>query len=84
MESVTIRRRLLCGAVLCAALVLLGPATVHAHGMSARDTAFFLALRGMAIGLLMYLGAKHMVTGYDHILFFIGVIFFLYRSKDVL
>jgi len=32
----------------------------------------------------MYLGAKHMVTGYDHLLFLVGVIFFLYRLKDIL
>jgi hypothetical protein len=32
----------------------------------------------------MYLGAKHMVTGYDHLLFLVGVIFFLYRPKDVI
>jgi len=31
----------------------------------------------------LYLGAKHMVTGYDHLLFLIGVIFFLYRMSDV-
>ena len=31
----------------------------------------------------MYLGAKHMVTGYDHLAFLVGVIFFLYRMKDV-
>jgi hypothetical protein len=31
----------------------------------------------------MYLGAKHMVTGYDHLLFLVGVIFFLYRLRDV-
>lgn len=31
----------------------------------------------------MYLGAKHMVTGYDHLLFLVGVIFFLHRLKDV-
>jgi hypothetical protein len=31
----------------------------------------------------MYLGAKHMVTGYDHLAFLVGVIFFLYRLKDV-
>jgi hypothetical protein len=29
------------------------------------------------------MGAKHMVTGYDHLLFLFGVIFFLYRLKDV-
>lgn len=31
----------------------------------------------------MYLGAKHMVTGYDHLLFLLGVIFFLRRFRDV-
>ena len=33
-------------------------------------------INGPAIGPLMYLGAKHMVTGYDHLLFLVGVIFF--------
>ena len=41
------------------------------------------SLRGAAVGPLMYLGAKHMVTGYDHLAFLVGVIFFLYRLKDV-
>jgi hypothetical protein len=31
----------------------------------------------------IYLGTKHMVTGYDHLLFLFGVIFFLYRMKEV-
>jgi hypothetical protein len=31
----------------------------------------------------MYLGAKHMVTGYDHLLFLFGVVFFLYRAQQV-
>jgi hypothetical protein len=38
----------------------------------------------MAFRRAMYLGAKHMVTGYDHLLFLVGVIFFLYRLKDIL
>ncbi len=37
----------------------------------------------MQIAPFIYLGAKHMVTGYDHLLFLAGVIFFLYRLKDV-
>ena len=41
------------------------------------------SIDGAAIGPFMYLGAKHMVTGYDHLLFLVGVIFFLYRLKDV-
>ena len=51
--------------------------------MSGKDAVFLQGLKGAAIGPLMYLGAKHMVTGYDHLLFLVGVIFFLYRLKDV-
>src|SRR5260221_244891 len=56
---------------------------VDAHGVSGKDAVFLQGLQGRAIGPLMYLGAKHMVTGYDHLLFLVGVIFFLYRVKDV-
>ena len=51
-----------------------------AHGVSAADRAFME--RGGLMAFL-YLGAKHMVTGYDHLLFLFGVIFFLYRLRDV-
>ena len=57
---------------------------LEAHGVSGKDAVFMQGLDGRAIGALMYLGAKHMVTGYDHLLFLVGVIFFLYRTKDVL
>ena len=67
------------------ALLLLGSAPgVEAHGVSGKDAVFLQGLDGQAIGPLLYLGAKHMVTGYDHLLFLVGVIFFLYRPKDVL
>ncbi len=67
-----------------AALVLAAlPEAALAHGVSEKDAAFVLSLDGMAIAPFLYLGAKHMVTGYDHILFLLGVIFFLYRLKDV-
>jgi hypothetical protein len=56
---------------------------LEAHGISGKDALFLQLLRGRAIVPLMYLGAKHMVTGYDHLAFLIGVIFFLYRLKDV-
>jgi hypothetical protein len=65
------------------ALVAALPDAAFAHGVSAKDAAFVLSLDGMAIVPFLYLGAKHMVTGYDHILFLVGVIFFLYRLKDV-
>ena len=60
----------------------LSPA-LEAHGVSGKDAVFLQGLKGRAIGPLLYLGAKHMVTGYDHLLFLVGVIFFLYRLKDV-
>ena len=56
---------------------------LRAHGVSGTDAVFLQGLQGRAIGPLMYLGAKHMVTGYDHLLFLVGVIFFLYRLRDV-
>jgi hypothetical protein len=66
-------------------MLLLGALSdpVGAHGVSGKDAVFLQGLEGRAIGPLMYLGAKHMVTGYDHLLFLVGVIFFLYRLKDV-
>ena len=57
---------------------------IGAHGVSGKDAVFLQSVRGPAIGPLMYLGAKHMVTGYDHLAFLIGVIFFLYRLKEVI
>ena len=54
-----------------------------AHAIGGRDAAFVAATHGPAIGPFLYLGAKHMVTGYDHLLFLLGVIFFLHRFRDV-
>ena len=71
-------------ALLTIALIALGSAALSAHGVSGKDAVFLQGLEGRAIIPLMYLGAKHMVTGYDHLLFLVGVIFFLYRLKDVL
>ena len=63
--------------------VLLGTAAVSAHPLSGRNAAFVQSVDGTAIAPFMYLGAKHMVTGYDHLLFLVGVIFFLYKLEDV-
>jgi hypothetical protein len=57
---------------------------VFAHAIGGRDAAFVQATVGADPFPFLYLGAKHMVTGYDHLLFLTGVIFFLYRLKDVL
>jgi len=65
------------------ASISLLPGLALAHGVSDQDAQFVQANEGAAIAPFMYLGAKHMVTGYDHILFLVGVIFFLYRLKDV-
>lgn len=63
--------------------LLLTSATLRAHGVGEEDQAFIEGAAGVNIIPYMYLGAKHMVTGYDHLLFLAGVIFFLYRMKDV-
>ena len=68
--------------LLAVALMAL-PALAMAHGVSDKDATFVESIDGAAIGPFPYLGAKHMVTGYDHLLFLVGVIFFLYRLKDV-
>ena len=62
---------------------LLFPSGVSAHNVSKRDASFVQSNQGAAIAPFIYLGAKHMVTGYDHLAFLFGVIFFLYRLKDV-
>jgi HupE / UreJ protein len=69
-------------AIVCAAVVL-WPETLAAHGVARGDARFLQTLQGAAVAPLMYLGAKHMITGYDHLLFLVGVIFFLHRLKDV-
>lgn len=58
-------------------------AVARAHGVAESDQAFIEGSSGINIPAYMYLGAKHMVTGYDHLLFLAGVVFFLYRMRDV-
>ena len=53
------------------------------HNVSDQDATFVLQNAGSNVLPFMYLGAKHMVTGYDHLLFLFGVIFFLYRMKEI-
>lgn len=70
-------------AVFAALFLWWGVEGVAAHGVAQDDANFFLTNVGAAIGPFMYLGAKHMFTGYDHLLFLVGVLFFLYRLRDV-
>ena len=78
------RTRLIVLFVACILVAALWPDAAAAHGVSKRDADFVQSIDGMAIGPFLYLGAKHMVTGYDHLLFLVGVVFFLYRLRDVL
>lgn len=70
-------------ALTIALLATVAAAGLSAHGVSGRDAVFLQSIGGRAIGPLMYLGAKHMVTGYDHLAFLVGVIFFLHRMRDI-
>jgi hypothetical protein len=72
------RTRLLWGIVFT-----LASSGAMAHGVAEGDAEFLERATGVQLLPYLYLGAKHMVTGYDHLLFLAGVIFFLYRLKDV-
>jgi hypothetical protein len=76
------RRDVLFVAIALIAILVL-PHTALAHNVSKRDASFVQSNHGVAIAAFMYLGAKHMVTGYDHLAFLVGVIFFLYKMKDI-
>jgi len=57
---------------------------LFAHGVDGDTQTFLTGNNGVAFGPFLYIGAKHMLTGYDHLLFLVGVIFFLYKPKEVL
>ncbi len=78
-----VRRWSLSVGLLSALLLVRATDAAAAHGVAQDDASFFLTNVGAAIGPFMYLGAKHMFTGYDHLLFLVGVLFFLYRIRDV-
>lgn len=69
--------------LLAVAILVLLPGGAMAHDVAEGDRAFVRSIDGPAIIPFIYLGAKHMVTGYDHILFLVGVVFYLRRLKDV-
>ena len=79
VEQVVTRWRL--AAALLIAVSMSGAA--FAHGVAEGDKGYIQEISGVHLMSFLYLGAKHMVTGYDHILFLLGVIFFLYRMKDI-
>lgn len=63
-------------------LATVAPAALG-HGVAEGDKGFIQESSGVMLLPFIYMGAKHMITGYDHLLFLFGVIFFLYRLKDV-
>lgn len=58
--------------------------TTYAHGVDEETQSFLMGNKGVAFGPFLYIGAQHMITGYDHLLFLVGVIFFLYRTKEII
>lgn len=78
------RARLVALGLIAFAAALFGfPEDAFAHGIALGDKGFIQEVSGVLLVPFAYLGAKHMVTGYDHLLFLLGVIFFLYRLKDI-
>jgi hypothetical protein len=73
--------------LVAATLILLGgllfAGVLYAHGVEKGDADFLERNAGQALLAFMYLGAKHMITGYDHLLYLLGIIFFLYRPRDI-
>ncbi len=76
-------RLTLAGLSLLLLLFVLLPDLAHAHGMEEEDKAFVQGVAGINLLPFIYLGAKHMVTGYDHLLFLAGIIFFLFKLRDI-
>ncbi|MGY0218886.1 HupE/UreJ family protein [Endozoicomonadaceae bacterium StTr2] len=67
----------------CALILLSIPDSSFAHGVAVGDQGYIQEVSGVKVLPFIYLGAKHMVTGYDHLLFLFAVIFFLYRLSHI-
>ncbi len=78
----TLRQPLILLAMILLALLAFA-SSAYAHAVTAGDKGYIMEVSGMKLIPFMYLGAKHMVTGYDHLLFLFGVVFFLYKMKHV-
>jgi hypothetical protein len=69
--------------LLMVAALLFASTQAFGHDLSDANKTYVQSINGPAPVPFFYLGAKHMVTGIDHILFLVGVIFFLYRLRDI-
>ena len=81
--SAVIASRICCRLTTAALAVFALCGTAFAHAVAEGDKGYIQEITGINLLPFVYLGAKHMVTGYDHILFLFGVIFFLYRLKHI-
>ena len=70
-------------AALMALVICLWGTGALAHAVAEGDKGYIQEITGVHFLQFVYLGAKHMVTGYDHILFLLGVVFFLYRPRHI-
>ncbi|OJU34897.1 MAG: hypothetical protein BGN99_25130 [Alphaproteobacteria bacterium 65-37] len=75
------QRAAVAAALLCVLALMASPA--FAHAVAEGDKGYIQEITGVHLLPFIYLGAKHMMTGYDHILFLLGVVFFLYRLNHV-
>ncbi|MEQ8659158.1 MAG: HupE/UreJ family protein [Hyphomicrobiales bacterium] len=80
--SYALRHALILTTMVLAALPAFA-STAYAHDVTPGDAGYIQEIFGVHIISFIYLGAKHMMTGYDHILFLLGVVFFLYHMRDV-
>ncbi len=69
-------------AIVCLAVLASGT-SAFAHAVTEGDKGYIMEISGVNLIPFIYLGAKHMVTGYDHLLFLFAVVFFLYKMKHV-
>jgi hypothetical protein len=64
-------------------LCLFSGTDAFAHAVTQGDKGYIQEISGVHLLPFTYLGAKHMMTGYDHILFLFGVIFFSYKLSHI-
>lgn len=66
---------------LLAAFVMLAVSQAFGHGMSEAEKQTIIDGGNLSY---LWIGATHMLSGYDHLLFIFGIIFFLTKFKDII
>lgn len=75
------RALIILAVVICAGIIVTHGAM--AHGVAEKNQGFLGSQTGVHVIPFMYLGAKHMVTGYDHLLYLVGVVFYLTKFREI-